>query len=649
MINANGSSSILDIDFHDTSEISVPPKLIDQVLGQDKAVRIIRKAALQGRHVMLIGEPGTGKSLLGAATAELLPKDTLEDILVVANPKNPNNPRIITLPSGEGRARVEIAQERARKQESTKNLIAILIPLSLIFLFGLLSGWEVNALIWATLVALFAFMVLNSVRGRSEFLVPKILVDTSQSDTAPFVDATGAHSGALLGDVRHDPFQSGGLGTPAHERVEVGLIHKANKGILYIDEVGTLNIKTQQKLLTALQEKKFPITGQSELSSGAMVRTEPVPCNFILIAAGNQETIRNLHPALRSRIRGQGYEIVMETTMEDNMANRRKLARFVSQEVAKDHKIPHFTKAAVEQVIFEAQRRAGRPNSLTLLLRDLGGLVRTAGDLAVERGHALVTAQDVLDARHLAVTLENQLSLQLLEARKDYELFEVNKGMVGRVNGLAVYGNSAGSVMPIEAAITPASMIGAGRIYATGQLRVIARESVQNISALVKTYLGKDIANHDIHIQFVGVHGVDGDSASITIATAIVSAIEDAPVRQDTAMTGSLSVRGQVLPIGGVTYKAEAAARVGIKRVIIPHQNLKDLKLDPQFADKLEIIPVKSFDEVLRAALIPEYSYVADKFATKYNKTEKKPINPPEEDDLVIVKGSKENHSVPTA
>ena len=648
MINANGSSSILDIDFHDTSEISVPPKLIDQVLGQDKAVKIIRKAALQGRHVMLIGEPGTGKSLLGAATAELLPKDTLEDILVVANPKNPNNPRIITLPSGEGRARVEIAQERARKQESTKNLIAILIPLSLIFLFGLLSGWEVNALIWATLVALFAFMVLNSVRGRSEFLVPKILVDTSQTDTAPFVDATGAHSGALLGDVRHDPFQSGGLGTPAHERVEVGLIHKANKGILYIDEVGTLNIKTQQKLLTALQEKKFPITGQSELSSGAMVRTEPVPCNFILIAAGNQETIRNLHPALRSRIRGQGYEIVMETTMEDNMANRRKLARFVSQEVAKDHKIPHFTKAAVEQIIFEAQRRAGRPNSLTLLLRDLGGLVRTAGDLAVERGHPLVTAQDVLDARHLAVTLENQLSLQILEARKDYELFEVNKGMVGRVNGLAVYGNSAGSVMPIEAAITPASMIGAGRIYATGQLRVIARESVQNISALVKTYLGKDIANHDIHIQFVGVHGVDGDSASITIATAIVSAIEEAPVRQDTAMTGSLSVRGQVLPIGGVTYKAEAAARVGIKRVIIPYQNLKDLKLDPQFADKLEIIPVKTFDEVLRAALIPEFSYVADKFATKYKKVDKVP-KPSEEDDLVIVKGSKENHSVPTA
>ncbi len=647
MMNIDSGKPILDIEFHDTSEISVPPRLIDQVLGQDKAVKIIKKAALQGRHVMLIGEPGTGKSLLGAATAELLPKDVLEDILVVANPKNPNNPRIVTLPSGEGRARVEIAQERVRKQESTRNLIAILIPLSMIFLFGLLGKWDVMVLIWATLVALITFMVLNNVRGRSEFLVPKLLVDTSQTDTAPFVDATGAHSGALLGDVRHDPFQSGGLGTPAHERVEVGLIHKANKGILYIDEVGTLNIKTQQKLLTALQEKKFPITGQSELSSGAMVRTEPVPCNFILIAAGNEETIRNLHPALRSRIRGQGYEIVMETTMPDTMANRRKLARFVSQEVAKDHKIPHFTKAAVEQIIFEAQRRAGRPNSLTLLLRDLGGLVRTAGDLAVERSNPLVTEQDVLDAKLLAITLENQLSLQLLEARKDYDLVQVNQGMVGRVNGLAVYGRTAGSVMPIEAAITPAATVGAGKIFATGQLRVIARESVQNISALIKTYLGKDISNHDIHIQFVGVHGVEGDSASITIATAIVSAIEEAPVRQDTAMTGSLSVRGQVLPIGGATYKAEAAARVGIKRVIIPEKNMADLKLDPQYRNKIEIIPVRTFAEVLRAALVPEYSHVADKFITKYDKKQK--VAHHEEEDFVVINETKDNPSLPTA
>jgi len=632
-----GSNTLLDINFHDTSEISVPPKLIDQILGQEKAIKIVKKASIQGRHVLLIGDPGTGKSLLGAAASEMLPHDVMEDILVVANPKNPNNPRIVTLPSGEGKIRVEMAQERARKEEGRRNMLAIFIPILIVLLVMMWARFDPQIVPGALLVGIFLFMVMNSMRGRSEILVPKILVDTANVTTAPFIDATGAHSGALLGDVRHDPYQSGGLGTPPHERVEVGLIHKANRGICYIDEVGTFSIKTQQQLLTALQEKKFQITGQSELSSGAMVRTEPVPCNFILIAAGNQETIRNLHPALRSRIRGQGYEVFMDTVMADNITNRRKLARFVAQEVAKDHKIPHFTKSAVEQVIYEAQRRSGRANFLTLMLRDLGGLIRTAGDLAVEKGHPLVEETDIIEAKNLAITLESQITSDTIKKYKDYNLVRIEKGLVGRVNGLAVMGNTGGIVMPIEAAITPALHSGAGRIYATGQLRVIARESVQNISALIKNYLGKEISNMDIHIQFVGTHGVEGDSASVTIATAVVSAIEDAPIRQDTAMTGSLSVRGQVLPIGGVTYKAEAAARLGIKRVIIPIQNYGDLKLDKQY-EGLEIITVSHFSEVLKNALIPSKAYLADLFKPDTA------IEMEEEEDLVVVQ-KKQNTS----
>ncbi|MHA2092830.1 MAG: ATP-dependent protease LonB, partial [Candidatus Kariarchaeaceae archaeon] len=396
---------ILDIEFEHTGEISIPSRIIDQVIGQNEAVNIMRKAAAQGRHVMLIGEPGTGKSLLGTAMAEMLPRHALEDILVVANPENPNNPKIVTLPASEGRARVEIAAEQARKGESARSMFSIIIPLLIIVLGVIFSGGDPAIVLMSIFVGLFSFMVLNSIRSRSEVLIPKILVDNSQTETAPFLDGTGSHSGALLGDVRHDPFQSGGLGTPAHDRVEVGLIHRANKGVLYIDEIGTFHIKTQQQLLTALQEKKFQITGQSELSSGAMVRTEPVPCNFILVAAGNEETIRNLHPALRSRIRGQGYEVVMKHSLPDSMSNRRKIARLVAQEVAKDHKIPHYNKKAVEAIIMEARKRSPRKNSLTLKLRELGGLIRAAGDLAIERGLTVVTEREVLDAREIATTL----------------------------------------------------------------------------------------------------------------------------------------------------------------------------------------------------------------------------------------------------
>src|SRR3989338_1866494 len=173
---------------------------------------------------------------------------------------------------------------------------------------------------------------------------------------------------------------SGGLGTPAYERVIGGLIHKANGGVLFIDEVGTLQPHTQQELLTAMQEKKYPITGQSERSSGAMVRTEDVPCNFILVAAGNEETIKNLHPALRSRIRGYGYEVHMGETMYDTEENRTKLIQFVAQEVVKDTKIPHFSKEAVEEIIRQARKMAGISGKLTVRLRELGGLIRAAGD-----------------------------------------------------------------------------------------------------------------------------------------------------------------------------------------------------------------------------------------------------------------------------
>ena len=619
---------LLDIDFNDTSEISVPPRLIDQVIGQDNSVEIIKKAALQRRHVLLIGEPGTGKSMLGQAMAELLPKEELVDVLCIPNPKYPNQPRIATLPAGHGARKVEMDAEVARKSGNKRFIISLAILLAIIG-YALIAtagntAVQPQTLLMAMFVGFFIFFMLNQSRSRTETLVPKLLVDNSKKDTAPFYDGTGSHAGALLGDVRHDPFQSGGLGTPPHERVEAGLIHKSNLGVLYTDEIGTLEMRTQQKLLTAMQEGKLQITGQSELSSGAMVRSEPVPCKFVLIAAGNIETTRNMHPALRSRIQGSGYEVYMKDTMSDTPENRRKLARFCAQEIVKDRKIPHFTHGAVEEIIYEAQRRADKKDHLTLRLRELGGLIRAAGDLAKERGETMVTAETVRLSKTIARTLENQISDSYAEDRKMYKIFEIQDAAVGRVNGLAVINQRSGIVMPIEAEVVPAFSRREGKIIATGQLRIIAREAVQNVSAIVKRYVGKDISDFDYHIQFVAAHaGVEGDSASISIAVAIISALEKAPIRQDTAMTGSLTVRGIVVPIGGATAKIEAAADAGIKRVIIPAQNIDDVKIEERYKGKVKIIPVHNFHEVLREALHPDYYYIANKYeelATEFSK-----------------------------
>ncbi len=400
---------------------------------------------------------------------------------------------------------------------------------------------------------------------------------------------------------------SGGLGTPANQRVVAGMIHKAHKGVLFIDEIATLHPRTQQELLSALQEKKFPITGQSERSAGAMVRTEPVPCDFILVAAGNMETIKNMHPAFRSRIRGYGYEVYMNETMHDTKENRAKIARFVAQEIKKeDGKIPHFDISALKSIVEEARRRANRKGHLTLHLRGLGGLVRAAGDLAKEEGAEFATKEHVKKAKVLARPLEQQIADQYIERKKEYEVIMTTGSRIGRVNGLAVIGGSSaysGILLPIEAEVTPGGK--KAEIIATGKLGEIAKEAVKNVSAIIQKYFGEDIKEtKDIFVQFLQTHeGVEGDSASIAVATAIMSALKEIPIKQEVAMTGSLSVRGEVLPVGGVSSKVEAAIDAGIKIVIVPKSNLQDIVIDEDKISKVKIIPVETIEEVMEYAL----------------------------------------------
>ncbi len=403
---------------------------------------------------------------------------------------------------------------------------------------------------------------------------------------------------------------SGGLGTPAFERLVPGMIHKSNKGVLFIDEVGALEKHSQQELLTAMQERKYPITGQSERSSGAMVRSEPVPTDFILVAAGTTDTIPKMHPALRSRIRGYGYEVYMNNTMVDTLENCEKIAIFIAQEVTKDGKIPHFTKDGVDAIIQEARVRAGTSGKLTLRLRDLGGLVRAAGDIAHEEKAEFTTDKHVKLAKRLARSLEQQMVDKYIENKKKYQVIITEGTIVGRVNGLAVMGSDSyfsGMVLPIESEVTPGGK--KTEFVATGKLGEIAKEAVKNVSAIILKHFGEDIKEkYDIFVQFLQTAseggGVEGDSASIAVATAIISALKKIPVRQDTAMTGSLSVRGEVLAVGGVTQKVEAAIHAGIKRVLIPRSNEQDILLSPSEKLKIKIIPVSTIQEVLQEALV---------------------------------------------
>jgi Lon-like ATP-dependent protease len=192
-------------------------------------------------------------------------------------------------------------------------------------------------------------------------------------------------------------------------------------------------------------------------------------------------------------------------------------------------------------------------------------------------------------------------------------MFSVEGAAIGMVNGLAAINAQSGMaefsgiVLPIVAEVTPAQTKNGGVVVATGKLGEIAKEAVQNVSALIKKYTGEDISRYDIHIQFVGTSdGVEGDSASVSIATAVISALEGVPVHQSIAMTGSLSVRGQVLPVGGVTAKVEAASDSGIKKVLIPEDNIDDLVLESRYVGLVEVIPVRTLRDVLKHALVEQ-------------------------------------------
>ena len=605
-----------------TADVKVPETLIDQVLGQDHAVAIVRKAAEQKRNLLLIGEPGTGKSMIAKAMAELLPTEKGSDVIVYHNPKNPNNPKVKTIEGGVGRRIVQNYDAKAGKKVLAWQVFEWTAGLGMIA-FGLVMwlalGQGIVSFLFSTMIALLFLYFTGQKRPKKEFLVPKLLLESGAGERkAPYVDGTGSHAGALLGDVRHDPYQSGGLETPPHARVEEGAIHRAHKGVLFIDEINVLRLPSQQALLTAMQDRAYAIVGQSQNSSGAMIRTESVPCDFILVAAGNLDAVAppsenhagGMHPALRSRIRGYGYEVYVNSMMDDTHENRVKLVQFVAQEVARDGKIPHFEAAAVAEVIREAQRRSGRTGKLTLRLRELGGLVRTAGDYARGESATLVTPQHVRAAKGASRSLEQQIMEKEIENNLARDGVTLRQGSaVGVAVGAAVVGSGevgepAGVVVPVEAAVVPALSRHGGAIVLGPGIKEKRGTGVENVGAVLKILKGEAIADHDIHVDATFPHrDATGEGIGIAAAVAAVSALELVPVRQDCVLIGDVAVNGALRPVHSTLQRVEAAAAAGHRKAVVPAALRGTLLVDEATLARIEVEYCDTLSEVFAHAL----------------------------------------------
>jgi Lon-like ATP-dependent protease len=243
----------LDVDqwiegqgFQTTADIKIPERLAEQVIGQDAAVEVIKKAAEQKRHVMLIGEPGTGKSMLAKSMTEYLPKGELQDVIAYHNPEDPNEPKIRIVPAGKGREIVSAQKKEAlaKKQQKASMFTFFIIMVLLLTVAAYITTGEVNILFFGIILVAHHFPrhQVHWETGRRTTWCPSA-VGHEDGEAPPFIDATGAHAGALLGDVKHDPFQSGGWRPRPTRRLEVGAIHKASKGVLFIDEINMLRIE----------------------------------------------------------------------------------------------------------------------------------------------------------------------------------------------------------------------------------------------------------------------------------------------------------------------------------------------------------------------------------------------------------------------
>ena len=455
-----------------TAEIAIPSDPMLRVIGQDEAVGLARIAARQRRHLLLVGPPGTGKSMIAQALSLHLPRPT-EEIRVVHNPENPERPLI------EVKKEEEVRREYTSREFASGDLIDPKnAPINVAERLGYrcrncgtyssfkerycpkcqkpkvgdggTAGNPFGDLMSTILESSMAMPGMNNVPtgkdrvtttrnrfGKEEVVVfertgemirvldqealekrrelekqspRKVIIPLERN---PFVFATGASETELLGDVRHDPY--GGhpqLGTQPFDRVVPGAIHEAHQGVLFIDELSHLG-NLQRFILTAMQERRFPISGRNPQSSGASVKVDAVPCDFVFVGACNIQDLDQILAPLRSRINGNGYEVLVKTAMEDTPENQARVAQFVAQEITFDGKIPHASISAVRAIIKEARRRAKdldhHTNSLTLRLRELGGLIRAAGDIAVHEPSPLIEEAHITLAIKRSRTAEEQI------------------------------------------------------------------------------------------------------------------------------------------------------------------------------------------------------------------------------------------------
>jgi ATP-dependent Lon protease len=404
---------------------------------------------------------------------------------------------------------------------------------------------------------------------------------------APFVEASGTTLrwdpretvDPLLGSV-HDPiyqgsrreFADGGVPEP-----KLGLVTRAHGGVLFIDEIGEMDPALQSRLLKVLEDKRVTFESSYYDENAPNVPEyvkrlfrEGAPADFILIGATTREP-EEIDPAVRSRCaeiffspltQHQILSIVQGAIKRLGAKAARGVPQLIASYTIEGRKAVQIVADAYGQALYRLHpgRRAGNAKNPSIVEDDVQAVVQTS---------RLV--------RHT-----------LVKGRATRE--------IGKSFGLGVL-HHLGSIIEIEAVAFPASQSGKGTIRFNDTAGSMAKDSVFNATSVLRAVAGVDIADFDLHINVVGGGNIDGPSAGLAIFLALYSAVTQTPLPQDVAITGELSIQGKVRAVGGVVEKLYAARQAGMRSVLIPKENVREV--DATLAG-LEVIPVVSVEQVLR-------------------------------------------------
>jgi Lon-like ATP-dependent protease len=708
-------------NFKSTKDYPVSPNLLDWVIGQERALSecylcleewvhklkrlqkeewfrawedpnkekpSLTRTVPPGPYLLLLGDPGTGKSLIGRALAAHLTelyrkhKIQLQDVICWQNKIIPSEPKISCHSAGEGKTiilkeKLKETKKLFLQSAGLKLLTYLMIVIASIFMFAGFYflwqqklRWDANSMtafgtlqesysgdfarfmldsfisigtttfLPAGMMLMFLVLVVflgkfgmfgsaKGIGGAKATTVPKLIVDNTKQ-VAPFLDATGHGSSQLFGSIAWDPLQTGGLGTPEHQRVTAGDVHRANLGILFIDEIKNLNQGEAVTLLTVLEDGQLPITLRSrwdEVGTAAMaVATEPVPCMCFLVGAGNFDSISNIHPALMDRIYGYGKVVRMNNDMPNTLENRRKYIQFIAQEISRFHLIP-FSREACEEIVDEGRRRSNKRDTLTTRFRPMIAIIKTAATLSMNEKCEVVERKHVREAiqNHCKTIQKQILEHQIIERGK---LLEIRPEGVklGQIYGLAVVsdmysGEMTGNVLTVKGFVEKRDEKRANDlkgyytvtgIAKSGKEQFIA-DSVAKVRSVILQKYGVDIAQeYFTHIDFAQAYGVDGPSAGVTMAILLCSLIEGKPIRQDVAVTGEINVGVdgviQVTAVGGLNEKIKAAELWGFKKAVVPAKNYL-YSIDPRDYS-IEIVPAETLEDYLGECLVNAEEYL---------------------------------------